>query len=105
MRSIALASCVAFLYGCGGSSSETPFPIEPNRAELTRGGPLRQARYVVLGGGQPDADGGIIEREQISNQPSTVSTVRSTWGGETPPPEPDSELPPKPTPEPSDEEQ
>ena len=96
MRSIALA-LFAVLPACGGSSSETPFPIEPNRAELIRGGPLRQARYVVLGGGQPDADGGIIEREQISSEPTPVSTVRSTWGGETPAvPEPQPKAPSEP---------
>jgi|SRR6185295_12468450 len=32
---------------CGGSSSETPFPIEPNQAEL-RAGALKRAHHIVV---------------------------------------------------------
>lgn len=60
---------------------------------------------MVLGGGQPDADGGIIEREQISNEPAPASTVRSTWGVETPAAAPEDEPPAKPAPEPLEDEQ
>src|ERR1043165_3325085 len=103
MRWFALGAWFLALAGCGGSSSETPFPIEPNRAELERGGPLRQARYVVLGGAQPDADGGIIEREQIENEPGSAGRVRSTWGGEVPPAGSNGVPHPAPPPEPAPE--
>jgi hypothetical protein len=39
----------ASLGACGGSSSETPFPLEPDLSRLD-GGPSGQGRYVVYEG-------------------------------------------------------
>lgn len=46
---VALASVA-----CGGSSSETPFPLEPDFARLDAGGPPANAHYVVFNGAKPD---------------------------------------------------
>lgn len=35
---------------CGGTSSETPFPLEPDFARLDAGGPPKAAHYVVFTG-------------------------------------------------------
>lgn len=37
---------LALLTACGGSSSETPFPLEPDLSRLD-GGPSAESRYVV----------------------------------------------------------
>ena len=46
---IALGACAA----CGGSSSETPFPLEPDFARMDAGGPPANAHYVVFNGAKP----------------------------------------------------
>jgi hypothetical protein len=40
---------------CGGSSSETPFPLEPDLGRMGDGGPPSNAHYVVFTGGRRDA--------------------------------------------------
>lgn len=42
-------SALLSLASCGGSSSETPFPLEPDLSRLD-GGPTGQARYIVYSG-------------------------------------------------------
>ncbi|MBI3199907.1 MAG: hypothetical protein HYZ29_00105 [Myxococcales bacterium] len=37
---------LAWLTACGGSSSETPFPLEPDLSRLD-GGPSAESRFVV----------------------------------------------------------
>jgi hypothetical protein len=54
---------------CGGSSSETPFPIEPNQAEL-RSGMLTRARYVPV---KRSADGGGRGAEEQDDEGSEPS--------------------------------
>lgn len=56
-RWLALLGLSAALSACGGSSSETPFPLEPDLARLGDGGPPTGARYVVFTG-KPRADAG-----------------------------------------------
>jgi hypothetical protein len=46
---VAAAGLVLTQSACGGSSSETPFPIEPDFARIDAGGPPR-ADYVVFTG-------------------------------------------------------
>ena len=52
---------------CGGSSSETPFPIEPNQAEL-RSGMLTRAQYVPV---SRRTDGGRQSAEEQGAEPGT----------------------------------
>ena len=86
----ALCALVAVGGGCGGSSSETPFPLEPDPSVLRPGAPAR-ARYVAL------------PRQDREPQPETTEPSQglpSTWGApaerESEPeaePEPDSRAP------------
>ena len=41
---------------CGGSSSETPFPLEPDLAMLDAAGPPRGSEYVVFTGQSAEPD-------------------------------------------------
>lgn len=52
-------SALLSLGSCGGSSSETPFPLEPDLSRLD-GGPTGQARYIVYSGDKqrsPEGEG------------------------------------------------
>lgn len=63
---------LAALSGCGGSSSETPFPLEPDLSRLD-GGPSSQARYIVYSGGKEgtDKDNDKAQEEASEPQPET----------------------------------
>ncbi len=75
-RILILATCVSgALSGCGGSSSETPFPLEPDFARLD-GGPSRQANYVVYTGKQ---------KPESETSPAPADSTRSPTP--EPPPE------------------
>lgn len=57
-----LALCpILCLAACGGSSSETPFPLEPDLSRLD-GGPSGQSRYIVYTGEKQKPEPGA-ERE------------------------------------------
>jgi hypothetical protein len=60
------------LGACGGSSSETPFPLEPDlRREAIGGGPRRE----VVFSGRDRSDAGAEEAE-----PSDQERAPATWG-------------------------
>jgi hypothetical protein len=71
--SLALGLSVLVLGACGGSSSETPFPLEPDlRREVSAGAPGRQ----VVFSGSDRADAGS------SDEPEDLDQERApaTWG-------------------------
>jgi hypothetical protein len=89
--------CVLTLSACGGSSSETPFPLEPDfRREKAAAGPGRQ---VIFSGRQEDASAEPGEPGAGSEEQPAIPT----WGASTEPagerkspaPEPDVELEPE----------
>lgn len=41
---------------CGGSSSETPFPLEPDFQRMDAGGPPSGTKYVVFSGTSASAE-------------------------------------------------
>jgi len=45
------------LGACGGSSSETPFPLEPDFGHMDAGGPPSDTKYVVFSGSAPSNAG------------------------------------------------
>jgi hypothetical protein len=64
---------------CGGSSSETPFPLEPNRAELSAAPPGPARGVVALEPGR-GVDGGARPRTGDDDEPTGSSPA--TWGSE-----------------------
>jgi hypothetical protein len=72
---------VLFATACGGSSSETPFPVEPDwRREAKSSGPSRE---LVFSGaeGESDEEGD----EPLEAEPGEAAP---TWGGTEAEPEP-----------------
>jgi hypothetical protein len=74
---------IAALGACGGSSSETPFPLEPD-PHLLKPDPAGSSSYVVLPGKSRAPEPEPAEAEPLPEQP--------TWGGsktkDEPKPEP-----------------
>lgn len=80
------------LAGCGGSSSETPPPLEPDPTSYRYSGPrIPRADDPASAAAEPEP-----EAESQSAAPS--APARSTWGGGVPPKDPkalpEPELPP-----------
>ena len=95
LRSCCALSLFASLHaGCGGSSSETPFPLEPDPSQLKPGAPPR-ARYVALPRREPGAEprGNEAPDQEL---PSTWGKAPSVSSPEPPLEEPE---PPEPKPE------
>lgn len=63
-------SALGALASCGGSSSETPFPLEPDLSRLD-GGPSSQARYIVYTGekSKPEPGREPSETDNASDEP------------------------------------
>jgi hypothetical protein len=70
---IAVAGLVLAQSACGGSSSETPFPIEPDFARMDAGGGPPQTQYVVFTGrggeGRPVSEDGGAQAPDEEPQP------------------------------------
>jgi hypothetical protein len=77
MRGLVLALMV-FVSGCGGSSSETPPPLEPDPQNLYRG---TGAPFIPKQRPQPavDAEGKEVEADD-DPQTRAKKPVPSTWG-------------------------
>jgi hypothetical protein len=69
----ALLLFVMLLGACGGSSSETPFPLEPNRATLRAG-----ASPVAPESSAKPFDPADVDDDSIREEAGPAET---TWGG------------------------
>jgi hypothetical protein len=65
----------AALPACGGSSSETPFPLEPDLRRETR---AQSSEREVVFSGRGAADAATDESEDLFDE---SSPARPTWGG------------------------
>ena len=83
MRNAALVLCLALLAaGCGGSSSETPPPLEPDPTSSRYTGPR-----VTTGSEESAPRPAASEAEDpLPEQPS--QSARATWGSGKPAPAP-----------------
>jgi hypothetical protein len=65
-----------WLTACGGSSSETPFPLEPDLERL-EGKPA--TRYIVVSEGRRAGDAGV-ESEPTEQAEPPAEPAAPTWG-------------------------
>jgi hypothetical protein len=81
LRAQLVPLAVAFLvFGCGGSSSETPPPLEPLPVNLHY-----DRASTALSGEVPliDAGAAVVRAEDVPQDPGASGPpVRSTWGGD-----------------------
>ena len=84
LRILSVLSIGALPVGCGGSSSETPPPLEPLPVNLHY-----DRASTALSGEVPliEADAGAVVRAEESLPENEAPPARSTWGAEraTPP--------------------
>ena len=74
--SLVLVALLVVHGGCGGSSSETPFPLEPEFEKQSASAPKRQ---VVFSG--RDSDAAEEEVDEAETDPGAGPPPADTWGG------------------------
>lgn len=74
MRASTLASAALplLLVACGGSASETPFPLEPDRATLRGAQAAERGTTALPGAGEDDA---------LPSDEGDEAPAPDTWGG------------------------
>ena len=72
---LAFATLPLLLGACGGSASETPFPLEPDRATLRAAAASERGTTALPGAGEDDAPP-IDEADELP--------APDTWGGSKP---------------------
>jgi hypothetical protein len=73
-------------FGCGGSSSETPPPLEPLPVNLHYD---RASTALSTDQQIAEVDAGVVKRaDEVQEQGPASEPVRSTWGSERPAPAP-----------------
>ena len=65
---VSTIALVAAFAACGGSSSETPFPLEPDLSRLD-GGPNAQSRYVVFTSKRAKPETESDDRDEANPEP------------------------------------